>query len=271
MENYYNILGVSKDATKKDIKKAYKSLAMKYHPDRTQGDKTLEDKFKQIKKAYEVLSDDQLRQQYDFSGTHSKQGNPYTNSGFGGFGGQQSQSFEDIFGGRGFGSDIFEEFRRGNRGQRPKQEATPTNKQFISLKTALKGGDVEIKDPNGRVYKISIPANTQDGKKIRIKPTENETIIVELKIKTKPEESIQGDNVTIKHDVDVFTLLVGGESIFDLFGKNIKIKIKECSQNGSKLKIAKQGFNDGDLFIQLNAKIPESISEEQKEILQGFK
>lgn len=276
MKDYYEILGVDKTSTKKDIKKAYKSLAVKYHPDRTQGNKELEEKFKEIKKAYETLSDDKKRSEYDFMGNRSQQsgGNPYQNHGFGGFGdfggfrsSQSHKDFQDIFG----SDDIQDLFRNIKREHNQQQGKTGSVSQTITLEQAINGGEITLQDPNGKKYNITIPANTKDGTKLRFSPSKHEQVIVSLKIGLADGESINGDDVTIKRNVDVFTLMLGGEAIIEFFGKKIKAKIKECTQNGTKLRIPKQGFNDGNLFVSLNAELPTSLSDEEKELFRTLR
>jgi len=137
--DYYEVLGVSKDASDRDIKKAYKRLAMKYHPDRTAGDADLEAKFKEVKEAYEVLTDDQKRQMYDQYGHAAFEQN---GGGHGGFGGGQGD-FGDIFG------DVFGDiFGGGGRRQSRQQRGSDLRYNLdLSLEEAVRGKEVEIKVP----------------------------------------------------------------------------------------------------------------------------
>ena len=139
--DYYETLGVAKDAGEREIKKAYKRLAMKYHPDRTQGDKSKEETFKEIKEAYEILNDDQKRAAYDQYGHAAfEQGG----HGGGGFGGGQDfgDAFGDIFG------DIFGGGRRGGGGQSRQRRGSDLRYNLeMSLEDAVKGKSVEIKVP----------------------------------------------------------------------------------------------------------------------------
>ena len=138
--DYYEVLGVSKSATEKEIKKAYKRLAMKFHPDRTQGDKDKEEQFKEVKEAYEVLNDDQKRGAYDQYGHAAFEHGQGGGGGHGGFGGG---SFDDIFG------DIFGGGGRG-RGQSQSRARRGSDLRYnldISLEEAVKGKTLEIKVP----------------------------------------------------------------------------------------------------------------------------
>ncbi len=137
--DYYEVLGVSKDASERDIKKAYKRLAMKYHPDRTKGDKALEEKFKEVQEAYEILTDDNKRAAYDQYGHAGVD----PNRGGAGFGG--GADFGDIFG------DVFGDIFGGGRGRggqsRARRGADLRYNLELSLEEAVKGKDVEIRVP----------------------------------------------------------------------------------------------------------------------------
>ncbi|KZN38616.1 molecular chaperone DnaJ [Pseudoalteromonas luteoviolacea] len=138
--DYYEVLGVTKDASERDIKKAYKRLAMKYHPDRTAGDEALEAKFKEVKEAYEVLTDSQKRQMYDQYGHAAFEQNG--GGGHGGFGG--GADFGDIFG------DVFGDIFGGGGGRRQSRQQRGADLRYsldLSLEEAVKGKDVEIKVP----------------------------------------------------------------------------------------------------------------------------
>lgn len=139
--DYYEVLGVGKSAGERDIKKAYKKLAMKYHPDRTQGDKSLEEKFKEIQEAYEVLTDTRKRAAYDQYGHAGVD----PNRGAGGFGGGGGADFGDIFGDV-FG-DIFGGGRGGSRQSRARQGADLRYNLEMTLEEAVRGKDVEIRVP----------------------------------------------------------------------------------------------------------------------------
>jgi len=139
--DYYEALGVSKDASERDIKKAYKRLAMKYHPDRTAGDKELETKFKEVKEAYEILTDEQKRQMYDQYGHAAfEQGG---GGGHGGFGGGHGD-FGDVFG------DVFGDIFGGGGGRRQSRQQRGSDLRYnmdLTLEEAVRGKEVEIKVP----------------------------------------------------------------------------------------------------------------------------
>lgn len=140
--DYYEVLGVSKDASERDVKKAYKRLAMKLHPDRNQGDKGKEEQFKEVKEAYEILNDDQKRAAYDQYGHAAfEQGGHGGGGGFGGGGFGGGQDFGDIFG------DIFGGGRGGGRQQRQQRGSDLRYNLDLTLEEAVKGKTLEIKVP----------------------------------------------------------------------------------------------------------------------------
>ncbi|QIE01895.1 molecular chaperone DnaJ [Buchnera aphidicola] len=157
-KDYYQILGVSKSAQEREIKKAYKKLAMKYHPDRNQGDKTAEDKFKEIKEAYEILIDEEKRSAYDQYGhaafEHGQSSNTYTSF-------TSSSDFSDIFG------DVFGDIFGGNRTQRNKKGADLCYNMEIFLEEAVKGAKKEIKIPALQKCTVCYGSGAKSGTKPR--------------------------------------------------------------------------------------------------------
>ncbi|WP_448246555.1 molecular chaperone DnaJ [Thalassotalea agariperforans] len=154
--DYYEVLGVSKDASERDIKKAYKRLAMKFHPDRTQGDKSKEEQFKEVKEAYEVLNDDQKRAAYDQYGHAAFEQGGHGGGGFGG-----GQDFGDIFG------DVFGDIFGGGRGGRGGQSRSRRGSDLrynleMTLEDAVRGKSVELKVPT---YVSCEPCNGSGAKK----------------------------------------------------------------------------------------------------------
>ena len=183
--DYYDTLGVSRDASPEDIRRAYRKLARQYHPDRNPGEADAEDRFKEVAEAYEVLRDPQKRERYDRFGQNWKAGQdvsgagPGASSGFDGFG---TGGFQDIhvdFGGGGDFSDFFEGlFGSGGRGRRREGPAGFNGFSTrggdeeavleLSLEEAAKGGRRRISLGDGRDYEVNIPAGVRDGQRIRL-------------------------------------------------------------------------------------------------------
>jgi curved DNA-binding protein len=240
--DYYATLGVNRNATQEEIKKAYRKLAMKNHPDRGGDDR----KFAEINEAYETLIDPQKRQQYD---------NPQTQFHF------RSQDFhgnpfDDLFG-----------FKRA-----PNQDITLG--VHVDLEDVLFGKDMVItyKLPSGKEnsVNISIPQGATEHDTIRFQglggdaiPGHRGNLFVKLKIAQHPRFRRDGSNLYMMHPVDVFTLLLGGKTIIKtLSGKDLSVKIPPGTDSGKILNLSEQGLPDrrtgryGNLLVEIVARVP---------------
>ncbi len=302
-KDYYKILGVEKSATQDEIKKAYRKLAMKYHPDRNAGNKASEDKFKEITEANEVLSDPEKRKKYDTLGSNWKQ---YQNAGgqgfgdyyshFGGGNRQAGSSYEfsgdinDIFGGMGGGgfSDFFESFFGGGRGfgGRTQQQKTAIDVEAnmnITLEDVFNGSEKQI-SVEGKKLKIEIKSGTKDGQKLRLKGMgrsktaggEKGDLFLNLHILQHPFYEIKENDLYYNLDVDLYTAVLGGkENIKTLDGKTISITIPEGTESGKTLRLKNLGMNNnnvrGDLFVKILVTVPKNLSKEEKELFNKLK
>ncbi len=300
MADYYKLLGVKKDASKDEIKKAYRKLALKYHPDRNKDNKEAEEKFKQISEAYAVLSDPEKRQQYDT---------------FGAEGFQQRFSQEDIFrnadlgdilrefginfgGGRSFsfgGGDAspFDSFFHSAGGpgpgchQRPAQ-APPGEDLEMELQLSLEeiaGGcekTISLRRPTGQDrVAVKIPAGIADGKKLRLSGKGNPSPYggrpgnLYLRIKTRPHPVFErnGDDLVAVGEIPFSTAALGGTlEVKDLDGRVLKLKVPAGSKNGARMRIKNRGLKKahgghGNLYIKLRPRVPKDLTPEQKKIL----
>ncbi|MEM9934656.1 MAG: DnaJ C-terminal domain-containing protein [Bacteroidota bacterium] len=282
--DYYNILGVSKSASQNEIKKAYRKLAMKYHPDQNKNNKSAEEKFKHISEAYEVLGDPDHRAKYDKFGTHWKQAE---RAGQGGYGGQTGQGFgaEDFFrDSRGF-SDFFYQMFGGNTG-------------FSGAPRASKGsdlqGDVEITmeeayhgtsrtfSLHGKNLRIQIKPGIEDGKKLKLKGKGNPGVhggpagdlLLQVHVSPHLLFTRTGMHLRTEVAVDIFTLMLGGEIEVPTMSGKVKVKLKPETQPDKKIKLSGKGFPrdekrniHGNLYVTLKAKIPTKLSEQEKELV----
>ncbi|MFW6257313.1 MAG: DnaJ domain-containing protein, partial [Prolixibacteraceae bacterium] len=248
-KDYYKILGVSKDASQEEIKKAYRKLAVKYHPDKTKGDKQAEERFKEIGEAYAVLRDPEKRKKYDQLGANWKQ---YENAGYEGggggfdfsqFGGQQpgggsfhfEGNMEDIFGGGAGGdfSDFFNAFFGGRGGgqsgftgrrQQPRKGQDLQAEMEISLYEAWHGTS-RILNVDGNKLRVNIKPGTYHGQELRIKGKGGPGSAggpggdIYIKIKVQPDSNYQidGNNLILKTDVDLYTAVLGGKKEIQTF------------------------------------------------------
>jgi curved DNA-binding protein len=297
-KDYYKTLGIDKKASQDEVKKAYRKLAVKYHPDKNQGDKTAEAKFKEVAEAYEVLSDQEKRKKYDELGSNWKQ---YQDSGFGGFSGQRpgggQHSYrtyggdgEDYFSGSGF-SDFFESFFSGRgRGQGGRTRAGGfehdmppgdlTGEVPITLYEAYHGTERVI-DIGGEKIKVKIKPGAYDELQLRVKGkgqkgSGGKSGDLYLTVRVEPDRVYErrGDDLYTEAQVDLFTALLGGKLEIKTLSGKINITIKEGTQNGKVVRLKGKGMpvygksvEFGDLYVKLTVTLPEHLTVEQKELL----
>lgn len=303
--DYYQILGVDKKASQEEIKKAYRKLAKKYHPDKDPGNKEAENKFKQINEANEVLGDPEKRRKYDRLGANwdrfGQEGTKSGGSPFGGFGNQSRHTYfdgdlNDLFGsssgGSGF-SDFFETFfGRGERSNHFKNRygaAGFKGQDFetemeISLEEAYHGTSRIIQLEQEKI-RITTKPGTYDGQVLRIKGKggkgrNNNDGDLLVKIKILPHRLFErnGNDIKVIEHINLFDAILGGEVAIDTIDGKIKIKIPVGSQNNKTLRIKGKGMPVygkagmfGDLLVQLQIDIPENITPIQKNLFEQLK
>ncbi len=301
--DYYKILGVSKDASKEDIKKAYRKLALKYHPDRTKGDKKAEEKFKQISEAYAVLSDKEKRQQYDT---------------FGSAGFQQRYSKEDIFKGADLG-DILREFginlggfggaggfEGSARGGSPfefffqqggedfgrTQRAQPVKGGDLSLELpitlneVLHGAEKTISLARGTYTEkvsVKVPPGIESGKKLRVAGKGSPSplggppgdLYLLVKVQPHPVFSRDGHNLIVEKSIPFSAAALGADiEVPTLEGKQLKVKVPPGTQSRAKLRLRGNGLpfgprdGRGDLYVRIFIAVPKSLTAEQKKLVE---
>ena len=296
--DFYEVLGVAKTASEKEIKKAYKKLAMKFHPDKNPDDPTAADKFKEVKAAYEILMDKEKRTAYDQFGH-----NAFENPGMGGgqrgghqgFGQQGGYSdFEDMFGGA-FG-DMFSNARGcrggfgGRHSTRPQKGEDLQYTMEIDLEDAISGASRVIDLPvfegsvqTNKKLNIKIPAGIEEGGRIRLSGKGHPGInggpqgdvYIQMNIRPHPRYTREGNNLLCKATTDFVTAALGGKVEVNTLGGAISLKIPEGTQTGRKFRLKGKGVTDrkgntGDLIVQLIIETPLNLSDRQKELLNEF-
>ena len=301
--DYYKLLGVEKNASPEEIKKAYRKLALKHHPDRNKGNKEAEEQFKKISEAYAVLSDKEKRQQYDTVGS----------AGF-----QQRYSQEDIFrnadlgdilrefginfgGGRssfrGGGGGFEEMFRQPGTGGRAshgfqQQQVKGTDLSLelpITLEEVLNGSEKTISLGRGSAAEkvsVKIPAGIETGKKLRISgkgspsPMGGPAGDLYLLIRVEPHQTYvrDGSHLTMDLQIPYSSAVLGAEvEVPTLEGKQLKVKVPPGCQPQAKLRLRKHGLPDsqggarGDLLVKILVAVPKDLSDEQQELLHRLK
>ena len=285
--DYYKVLGVDKNASTEDIKKAYRKLARKHHPDLNPNDKEAHKKFQQINEANEVLSDPEKRKKYDQYGKdwqhaeqfeQARQQQQQRQSTYGGGeeftydfgGGDFSDFFSSIFGGKG----NRESRQRGFRGQDYEaelhlslREAATTHQQTLTV--------------NGKNIRITIHAGVENDQKIKLKGHgspgvnggPNGDLYITFKIADDPKFKRLGNDLLTTEDIDLYTAVLGGEATIDTLNGKVKLKVPPETQNGTKVRLKGKGFpvyrnegQHGDLYVTYHVKIPTNLSDKEKEL-----
>lgn len=305
--DYYKVLGVERNASQDDIKKAYRKMARKYHPDLNKDDPNAKDKFQEINEANEVLSDPEKRKKYDEYGEHWKHADEFKAEREAyqraqERGGQSAYWYsvngDDFMGGFGKGnasgfSDFFEQLfghgasaGRSGRGYNMMgrggdieaqmnlslREAAVTHKQTFSV--------------NGENLRITIPAGIADGQMIKLKGhgekgsngAPDGDLYITFQIAPDPEFKREGDDLFTDVDIDLYTAVLGGTVNVKTIDGMVKLKVNPGTQNDTKVRLRGKGFpvykkegTFGDLIVTYHVDIPTSLSEKQKELFTQLK
>ncbi len=309
-KDYYKILGVERSAKDTEIKKAYRKLALKYHPDRNPGDKTAEEKFKEINEAYQVLSDSQKRGRYDqlgqaYSTWQQGGGSPgnfnwedwYTRNA-GGQGGVRVDmgNLDDLFGGGGF-SDFFESIfgglgRSGSAGTRTRRQSAnmrpaPMNYEQpvgISFQEAYQGGLRTIQ-VDGRRLEVKIPAGAKTGTRVRVagggpssQGGQAGDLYLVIDVAADPRFERRENDLYTEASVDLYTAALGGEVNVSTPGGNVLLTIPPGTQPGQSFRLSGRGMPHlrspktfGDLYVRVKVTIPRKITSEQRALFEKLK
>ena len=298
-KDLYDVLGVDEDASTKEIKKAYRDLARKHHPDRNPDDPRAEEKFKEIQKAYSVLSDDEKRQQYDAQrrfgggggfggggdrGSWSRPGGPEIHFEEGGFGGRGGLGdiFESFFGGGATRSrDPFSQQREQRRRQQGRGGRDIETKLRLSFDEALQGGRKKVELPTGESVRLNIPQGVRDGYKIRLRGRgqagprgQRGDLYVTFQVGDHPRFRRKGEDVYLTESIGAFEAILGTERrIPTPYGKRIKLTIPRGTQPGEKLRLKGQGVKtedgQGDLYVEIDVDVPSDLTDGQRDTLRA--
>ncbi|MBI2621114.1 MAG: DnaJ domain-containing protein [Candidatus Levybacteria bacterium] len=284
-KDYYQVLGITKSATDVEIKKAYRKLALQHHPDRNKGDKASEEKFKEVTKAYEVLSDPQKRQAYDqFGHAAFEQGAGQGPFGAGGpFGGTQTGQYGPFTytyttsgngGGFDFGgfSDPFEIFEQFFGGASPfgRAQRRPVYSLQIDFMEAVKGVTKRI-SVEGKNQTVKIPPGVDNGSRVRFGDYD---VLIEVRPHSKFRR--EGYDVVTEEEISFAQAALGTEINVETVEGEVKLRIPGGTQPNTVIRLSQKGISHvrgtgkGDHYVQIKVTVPKNLSSRQKELLREF-
>lgn len=275
-KDLYKILGVSKNDNPDAVKKAYRKLAKDLHPDKTKGDKKLEDRFKEVSEAYEVLSDDKKRAEYDEMRDAYKTGRIPQGGPQGGY--QSSGNFQDIFGG-GDPNDIFSTlFGGGRRG--PSKGQDLQTETTISFRDSIFGREINLRLSDQNVT-TRVPAGIKDGAKIKLKgrgapgQAGPGDLFITINVTKHPVYTRDGDNLIMTLPVTFDEAALGADiAVPTLQGEEVKVRLAPGTNNGKVLRLKGRGVTrnhaTGDLLITIEVTVPQRLDAKAKKALEEF-
>ncbi len=267
-KSLYDILDVPETASQSEIKKAYRKLARQYHPDINKSPDA-EEKFKEINGAYEILSDEKKRSQYDQFGDSMFGGQDFSNYSRSHNDIDLDEIFKSFFGGGagGFGGGRGN-FGGGFGGFQQERNLDIEQKIFITFRTSLVGGKESIRLRNGESVDINIPQGIRDGEKLRLKGRGEKSggrigdLFLIVNIQPHPDYVVDGDDITKTVQLPLHTALFGGEISVETLQKDVKIKIPAGVKNGQKFRIRDGGLYNrkskitGNLYLKVEVILP---------------
>ncbi len=302
--DYYETLGVSKNATEDEIKSAFRKLARKYHPDVAKDKKAAEEKFKQINEAYEVLSDPEKRKKYDQLGANWNQpggfqpppdwGGAQPGGGSYQWGGDGGGGVQFEFGGTGF-SDFFEAFFGGGRGRSAfggfgGREATVERGAdveadiLVTLEEALHGSKrtVSLRRPGSNkveTYQVKIPRGVHEGQRIRLagqgeagaRGGKSGDLFLRVRLAKHPDFTVEGSNLIHEVKIAPWQAVLGTELKTPTLEGTVRLKVPPGTQGGQRFRLREHGLpsasgSRGDLYVVVQVQIPKKLSEREREI-----
>jgi curved DNA-binding protein len=293
--DYYKLLELDKSASQADIKKAYRRLARKYHPDLNPNDKEAQGRFQQINEAHEVLSDPEKRRKYDEYGKDWQHAEQYEQArsqrqqsggtGFGGFEGGRGYSYSGDFEDDTF-SDFFEQMFGGGARARGAGRGAQFKGQDFNAELQLNLSDVYTSQKqtitvNGKKIRLTIPAGVENGQTIKIRNHgapgiqggPRGDLFITFNIVNNTKFKREKENLYSIEEIDLYTALLGGEVTVGTFDGKVKLKVKPETQADTKVKLKGKGFpkykregHFGDLFITYKIKMPTRLNEREKEL-----
>ena len=302
-KDYYQILGVNKNASSEEIKRAYRKLAMKYHPDRNPGNKAAEEKFKDINEAHEVLSDPKKRQKYDQLGSSYQEwqqrggtGGPFRWEDWasaGGTGGTRVHMGDlgDIFGEMGF-SDFFNSIFGGMGGTGgSRRTQTRSSPQPLAVEQPVSINFLESYLGTQRLFQVGnnkievkIPAGAKTGTRVRVagagpqQGSRKSDLYLVIDVKADPRFERRDDDLYTEVEIDLATAVLGGEVTVAAPSGNVILKIPAGTQPGQVFRLAGKGMpllrqpgQFGNLMVKIKVRIPKNLSKDQRRLFEQLR
>ena len=296
-KDYYKILGVDKKASQDEIKKAYRVLAVKHHPDKNPDNKVAEEQFKLANEANEVLGNSEKRKKYDELGEnwqqYEKQGNQQGENPFGDNQGgryRYESNGNDDFGGQTDFSDFFEQFfsggaRNGGGRTQNRKGGDYETEMEITLEEAYQGTSRTIQ-VEGEKLRITTKPGSYNDQRLRIKnkgakgssEDNRGDLFVKIKVKNHPDFIRKGDDLYHTQSVNLYTAVLGGEVLVSTLSGQVKIKIAEGTQNGKSIRLKGKGMviydkKDvfGDFYLEIKVQIPDKLTDKQRDLFEQLK
>ncbi len=289
-KDYYKIMGLEKTASQDEIKTTYRKLAKKYHPDLNQDNEKAQEKFKEVSEAYEVLSDEKKRKQYDEVGqggfSKGQQGGGYSYSSGGSGGGDFSDFFNSMFGGAGgqrsssggMGFDMGDMFGVSAASKRQSYESNLE----ISIEDGYNGTSRDVSlNIGGSVKNITVrvPKGITPGKKVKVKGDKwgiEADILFKISFRESSELVLNGLNLTKKIELLPWEAYFGEKIVVQTLNGKIKIDIPAKSESGKRMRLPKKGYvdlkgNTGDLYVEITIVNPPDLSKEELELYEKLK
>ncbi|MBM3942893.1 MAG: J domain-containing protein [SAR202 cluster bacterium] len=285
MPNYYEVLGVPRNSSDKDIRAAYRKLARQHHPDLNRGNKGSEEKFKLINEAYDVLSDATKRGKYDKYGDNwahadriqEAEAQARRQAGSRGTASPGADPFAGVeFGG---GADMFEHLFR-TMGQEARRPPTADYPVEIALEEAFNGASRMLELPGGRRLEVKIPPGVETGSRVRIPASGNRQgdIHLHVTVAVHPRFQRQGRDLYCEIDVPLEDAVLGGEVAVPTLRSRVALTIPPETQNGQRFRLAGQGMPvlnqanvKGDLYASVKVRLPTGLSPQERELFQQLK
>lgn len=299
-KDYYKVLGVKKDASQDDIKKAYRKLAVKHHPDKNPGDKKAEEKFKEINEANEVLGDEEKRKKYDELGENwqyyqqhggdagnfnrsqwSNAGQPFTGGSFRaedfeGNSGDFSDFFESLFGARPGGYS-----QAGARQKRTVNGEDAQAEMEITLEEAYHGGAKQI-SLNGEKINLKLKPGIREGQILRMKGKGGTgrnggapgDLLITMHVAHHPVYERKGDDLYFDTAIDAYTAILGGKVTVQAIGKSVQMNIPAGTDSNKTFRLKGMGMPvysnpeaNGDAYVRIVILVPKQLTEKEKELI----